>query len=201
MASGPIPQNELVAWEAKDWDELSEIWSALLPPLDDDAERFVPSFRGNELTPHQAGSVFERWIVEAFRLDGADVDAPYVVTMTTSRRPMEQIDGLVRSHWQAFIIESKNWAKDVDFAPIARLNEQVQRRPPSTLGLVFSSKGFTSACIDLVAMIRPLRILLFDRLDLEHVVRERNMVIALQTKWHLAVKYGKPSLPVWTSDE
>lgn len=197
MTTEPTAYDQLANWIAEDGDDLADKWSALLPPLDEASQAFVPTFQGTKLSPQEAGWVFQQWILEAFRLDGANVDPSYRVPISSSQRTMEQIDGLVYFQWQAFLIESKNWGNDVDFTPIALLHERIQRRPPGTMGLVFSSKEFTLAALEATALIRPVRVLLFGRRDLEHVVRERKMVGALHVKWYRAVKYGRPDSPVW----
>ena len=65
----PTPPVSLTDWVAGDLSDLRSIWESLRPDLDAaDTQR---TFRGQPLTPQQAGDVFERWVMEAFRLSGA----------------------------------------------------------------------------------------------------------------------------------
>src|SRR4051812_11866016 len=84
-----------LTWEADDWDQLGSYWSELFPE-----KGGRPKFRSQELVSQQAGWVFERWILEAFRLSGAVGHYSY-------GNRQEQIDGLVFDGWQGFLIESK----------------------------------------------------------------------------------------------
>src|SRR5207244_4010409 len=69
MTASPTNPAPVSEWQAKDVKHLLQIWKDLRPDSEEDAvER---KFEGQLLTAEQAGAVFERWILEAFRLSGA----------------------------------------------------------------------------------------------------------------------------------
>src|SRR5437588_700640 len=107
-------------------------------------EEVVRRFRGRVLTPQQGGIVFERWVLEAFRLSGVRGHYPYRVAISEREGgTKEQIDGLLFDGWQGFLLESKCQAKPVDFDPIALLYTLVEQRVVGTMGLFFSASGYT----------------------------------------------------------
>jgi hypothetical protein len=63
-ASATVPMD----WRAKNFKELRKIWDDLRP--ESDSTEVQRRFRNLVLTPTQAGDVFERWVLEAFRLSG-----------------------------------------------------------------------------------------------------------------------------------
>ncbi|MBI3272877.1 MAG: hypothetical protein HYZ53_28070 [Planctomycetes bacterium] len=90
------------------------------------------------------GKAFEYGILRVFELFGGEiVQWPFEVTVGPG--VVEQIDGVVfdpdlRTY---FLVESKQQAEPLNFEPIAKLRAQLERRPVSTMGLVFSPSGFT----------------------------------------------------------
>ena len=151
-------------WKAADAKELRKVWKALrMDLIDENTER---SFRGRTLAPEQAGDVFERWVLEAFRLSGMTGHYAFPVPLRASESIREQIDGLVIDGWQGFLVESKFWMKKVDFGPIALLHSHVETRPAGTLGLFFSAFGYTTPALESAELLRPIRVMLFDSSDL-----------------------------------
>jgi hypothetical protein len=141
--------------------------------------------------------VFERWVMEAFRLSGAAGHYAYPVYGLRGGQVKEQVDGLVHAGWQGFLVESKFYEEEVPFGPIARLHVLAEQRPVGTLGLFFSASGYTDAAEETAETLRPLRVLLFDRRDLLWALKsERSMLEMVHRKWVLALKYGKPYLPI-----
>jgi hypothetical protein len=184
-------------WKAKGWQELVSIWKDLVPEENPAGGPIVRKFRKQVVTSSQAGTVFERWVVEAFRLSGAEGQYPYEVPMTATGRTKEQIDGIVYDGWQGFLIESKCQEDPIDFGPIALLNVLVEKRVAGTLGLLFSVSGYTAAALESAELLRPIRVLLFDRRDLDSIVRaKKSMLEMVRRKWIFAVQYGRPNLSV-----
>jgi hypothetical protein len=190
-------------WQAADARELRKIWKDLRPNLPE--EREERNFRGRNLSPDQAGDVFERWILEAFRLSGMTGHYAFPVPLRESGNLREQIDGLVIDGWQGFLVESKFWTKMVDVGPIALLNSHVETRPAGTLGLFFSAFGYTPAALESAELLRPVRVLLFDRSDLEWALTpgpfKGRMAEMVRRKWVLAMKDGLAHLPVSSTIE
>jgi hypothetical protein len=198
MATPNTDPASLTDWQATGVKELRNIWKDLQTDLiDESTER---RFRGRNLTPEQAGDVFERWVLEAFRLSGLTGHYAFPVPLRASESTREQIDGLVIDGWQGFLVESKFWTNKVDFGPIALLHSHVEMRPVGTLGLFFSAFGYTWPAQESAELLRPVRVLLFDGDDLEWVLNggpfKGRMAEMVRRKWMLAMKYGRPYLPV-----
>jgi len=75
-------------WRAENLTSLREIWKDL--QLDSEEETTRRRFRGHTLTPEQAGGVFERWVLEAFRLSGMAGHHAYQVPLRESGKTREQ---------------------------------------------------------------------------------------------------------------
>jgi hypothetical protein len=110
------------------WAELRSLWQQI-------KNRNTPGWN--------AGKAFEYLVIRAFQLDSAEVRYPYSVKLFGEE--VEQVDGVVYCSGLSCLIESKDFATqvNVDIAPIAKLRNQLLRRPASTIGLVFSRTGFT----------------------------------------------------------
>jgi hypothetical protein len=109
------------------WDGLRSLWD---------------SIEARSTSAWDAGKAFEYLVLRAFELDGADVKWPYRVKLFGEE--VEQVDGVIYSGGLSCLVESKDFAdKPVDIAPIAKLRNQLLRRPASTIGLIFSRTGFT----------------------------------------------------------
>ncbi|UUO15978.1 MULTISPECIES: restriction endonuclease [Aphanizomenonaceae] len=74
---------------------------------------------------------------------------------------IEQIDGVVYADGLSCIIECKDTAKPVKIEPIAKLRNQLLRRPAATIGSIFSRSGFTEASETLAGFVAPQTILLW----------------------------------------
>lgn len=205
MSSGEAIAGSLSAWSAESWDELESVYRELMPEdraLQRTAENASTAsnrrFRGADITSWQAGVVFEKWILEAFRLSSPEIEVvpAFTVSMLGSAQAREQIDGAVLIGWRSFLVESKFWpANTVDFGPIALLQTQVDQRPPGTMGLLFAPFGFSPAAIESTQLVRPLRVLLFGRTAISSGLAARSMMEPVRRKWVHAVKYGSSSLP------
>lgn len=183
------PSDTLRTWQARNWKDLRTIWDNLI-------ERTPPAFRERSLTATEAGTVFERWVMEAFRLSGATGTYGYNVPRVSSDQTLEQIDGLVIDGWQGFLVEAKCQDEPIDFAPLAVLNLRVTKRPVGTLGLFFSVSGYTPPAVECIHEFQPLRVLLFDADDLRDMLRSpKSMLSLVQRRWGVAVQYGRPYPP------
>jgi hypothetical protein len=189
----PEDQATMTSWEPRDRAELCSVWSELAPGQDEQK----PRFRAKELVKNQAGYLFQRWVMQAFRLSQAEGDHSFRSTRQVSGQTLEELDGLVYSGWQGFLIESKFQEGRVDIDPILRLHIMAEQRPAGTLGLFFSVSGDTGPCLDLVDRLRPMRVLLFEELDLDWAVKvQNNMLEMVRRKWILALRTGRPHIPV-----
>ncbi len=190
---------QIQGWHAADWRELSTVWRELT--VKSPAQ---PSFRSQPLSPQEAGWLFERLIIEAFRLAGATIHYPFQIPTTSGRFAREQQDGLIIFGWQGFLIESKFQAQPTDMDSIFRLHALVERRPIGSLGLFFSYAGFTEPALESSEYLKPMRVLLFDSIDLSWALAvpgPHRMEPLVWRKWALAVKAGSPSVPVSEYDD
>lgn len=192
---GPFSPSD---WQAAGAKELRKIWEDLrTDTIDEGTER---RFRGRNLASEEAGDVFERWVLEAFRVSGMTGHYAFPVALRQSESMREQIDGLVIDGWQGFLVESKFWTKKADFGPIALFHAHVETRPAGTMGLFFSAFGFTVPALESAESLRPFRILLFDRDDLLWALApgpfKGRMAEMVRRKWVLAIKEGLPHLQV-----
>lgn len=147
-------QQELTSWKAADWDQLIQIWRDLVGEGPDHQSIFL----GEEISATGAGFVFQTWIIEAFRLSGAEVKPPFRMPVNPDfdHRTKHEIDGLLVCEWNGFLIESK--FQNVDFTSIARLHLLTEGCPIGTMGLLFAAKGFTNVSLEAAHLLKPLRI-------------------------------------------
>ena len=144
--------------------------------------------------------MFECWICEAFRLSDADVQPPFLVKVGTSL--VEEVDGAVFVPFGAFLVECKFQDAKVTIEPIVKLRSQLERRPPGTMGVVFSKSGFTDEAKILLSRLSPCGVLLFDGGDIELMQRHpASMVEALYLKYREAVLSGVPDLELERTQE
>jgi hypothetical protein len=192
---GDFPER-LRTWKPAGWDDLVTAWNELLPEATKPDLEGTPSrrFRSYPVNNQEAGRVFERWIIDAFKLSGFEVEYPFTVPMLVGdqRGVSEELDGLVIDGWQAFLVQSKFWeSRPVDYGPLAEFNDQVRRRTTTTLGLFFSAFPVSVPAAALASSLQPIRFLLFQRQDIDWAIERRDMRSLLALKWRCAVKYGK----------
>jgi hypothetical protein len=191
-------------WKPADHPELFAAWRALLPEFQlpvPSPEEQIRRFQGRDLTPQQAGWVFEHWICEAFRLVATPTDrvrGPFTVRLDSSDRTKEEVDGLVSLGWQGFLLQCKLEADPTPFDPIARLYLQVGRRPQGTMGLFFS-RTYSQAAEELVKELRPIRVLLFRTNEIDWALTREpplDMLEVVRRKWRTALESGVPDVLV-----
>ncbi len=134
--------------------------------------------------------------MRAFQLDGADVRYSYSVRLFGEE--VEQIDGVIYWSGLACLVESKDLADkiNVDIAPIAKLRNQLLRRPASTLGLVFSRTGFTEPARHLSYFSLPQTILLWSGEELKYALAQESICDLLWLKYRVCVEDGLPDYDV-----
>ena len=149
---------------------------------------------GRRRTPGwEDGKALEYLVLRIFQLDGARVRWPYRVEIDPEGETVEQIDGAV--HWGSLscLIETKDLRADhVNVEPIAKLRNQLLRRPSSTVGLVFSRTGFTSAAQYLARFNAPQAILLWDGEEIAFAIDRRKICDYLIEKYYVCVESGIP---------
>ena len=142
-------------------------------------------------TPDWAsGKAFEYLVLRALELDGATIRWPYSVSFEGDL--VEQIDGVAYANGLCCLIESKHYAGKVNIEPIAKLRNQLGRRPAATIGAVFSYGGFTTPARTLARYVAPQTILLWNGPEVKYALTKQKMVSGLRLKYRYAVEQGLP---------
>jgi hypothetical protein len=135
-----------------------------------------------------AGRALEHLVLRAFELSGATVRWPYSVRVADEI--VEQIDGAVHVHGLSCILECKDLAKPVTIEAIARLRNQLLRRPAGTTGLLFSRSGFTEPGMMLAGFLAPQTILLWTGGEIAYLLQREDFASALVAKYRRSVEDG-----------
>jgi Restriction endonuclease len=167
------------------WDGLRSLWQGI--------ER-------RNIQGWDAGKAFEYLVVRAFELDGAEVRYSYSVKLFGEE--VEQVDGVVYYSGLSCLIESKDFADkvNVDITPIAKLRNQLLRRPASTLGLVFSRTGFTDPARHLSYFSLPQTILLWSGEEIKYALEKEAICELLVLKYRVCIEDGLPDYDVRERD-
>ncbi len=155
-----------------DWPELHGLWVTI---------------KGAKIDDWEEGKALEHLVIRAFALSGLETEYPYDVP--AGGRPLEQIDGLVILGCHTFLVECKDKDK-VAIEPIAKIRNQLLRRPETTFGCVFVSGEFTSAALIIADFSLPHRILLWSGQEVEACIQRRDFKSMLQGKYRHLCKYG-----------
>lgn len=166
-------------YEAKienyNWDNLINLWTQIES--------------GN--TPEwDAGKALEYLVLRAFNLVGAEVTYPYSVRIDGDE--LEQIDGVIYSEALNCLVECKDTSTKSNIEPIAKLRNQLLRRPATTIDIVFSRNGFTESAITLARFVAPQTILLWGGEEIYYCVQNKLMRQALLKKYRFCVERGLP---------
>lgn len=133
------------------------------------------------------GKALEHLVVRAFELGGLEVEYPYHVP--PGGHPLEQIDGIIYLPHHVYLLECKD-EKATDIEAIARLRNQLMRRPDTTLGCVFTRDRFTDPAVIVADFATPQRILLWSKGDIEGGLLSEDFAAVLQDKYRQLCKYG-----------
>jgi hypothetical protein len=139
----------------------------------------------------ESGKAFEYLILQAFAREGAEVIWPYDVRL--SGENVEQIDGAIYCNGvPPCLVEAKDYAENVNIEPIAKMRNQLLRRPGGTIGVCFSKTGFTDPAKTLASFTMPQAILLWNGDELEMALQDKRMCEGLRAKYRYAVEHGLP---------
>jgi hypothetical protein len=159
-----------------DWPQLRTLWQQI-------EARKTPGW--------PTGKAFEHLVLRAFELDGARVTWPYSVII--EGQIVEQIDGLVISDGISFLAESKDYEGNLNVEPLAKLRNQLQRRPAGVVGCVFSSTGFTAPAKTLAQYMSPQAVLLWQGPEIKDLLdKGSGFRAALVQKHYWLVREGIP---------
>jgi Restriction endonuclease len=166
------------------WQDLRSLWQQI----------------GTRNTPGwDSGKAFEYLVLRAFQLDGAEVRYSYSVKLFGEE--VEQVDGVVYCSGLSCLIESKDFAdQNVDITPIAKLRNQLLRRPANTLGIVFSRTGFTDPARYLSFFSSPQTILLWSGEEIKYALEQESICELLVLKYRVCIENGLPDYDVRERD-
>jgi hypothetical protein len=105
---------------------------------------------------------------------------------------VEEIDGYVKTSNIGFMVESKDMRDPVGIGPVAKLRNQLARRPGGLLGCVFSRTGFTPPAVILSTYCAPQSILLWSGKEIAAALMDCKMTHALEEKYEVLLRMGLP---------
>lgn len=167
------------------WSELRQLWESI-------KRRDTPDW--------DSGKAFEYLVLRAFELHGAKVTWPYGVSLYGQTQIVEEIDGSVKIGGLYSLIESKDESGDIAITPIAKLRNQLLRRPAGTIGMVFSSHRFTEPAIQLAHFALPQTILLWTGDQVEYALTNENIGDLCERKYRMCVDHGMVDFDVTTGE-
>ncbi len=138
------------------------------------------------------------WLFAAKKIEGAEVVYPYSVRVGGTI--VEQIDGVLYSDGLACLVECKDQEANIAIDPVAKLRNQLNRRPAGTLGIVFSTAGFTEAAVILTQYNVNQTILLWDGSDLDYALQHQYMRRGLVKKYRYCIERGLPNYSLTIGD-
>jgi hypothetical protein len=138
-------------------------------------------------------------IIRAFEIEKARVRYPFEVKGETG--VIEQIDGAIHATGLHALIEAKDWKEGVGVEPIAKLRLRLARRPPGTIGVVFSVTRVTEPALEIVRLSSPLNVLIWQDDEIREALRRRKMVVGLQIKYYHAVESAVPDFNLLQLEE
>jgi len=149
------------------------------------------AIKDGETPDWEAGKALEYLCLRAFQLEGAEIKWPYQVLVDGEE--LEQIDGVVYVRNLACLIECKDHKTRVNFEPIAKLRNQLLRRPSGVIGSFFSVSGFTDPAVTLARFTAPQTILLWNGDELEYALQKQHIIEGLIAKYRYCVEHGLPN--------
>jgi hypothetical protein len=171
------------------------VYEAQIQQLDWDGLRSLWANIGLRDTPDwDPGRALEYLILRAFQLDGARVRWPYSILLENEM--VEQIDGAVHCGRLSCLVETKDTSLPISVEPIAKMRNQLLRRPSGAIGLIFSRAGFTQPAILIARYISTQTILLWHGGEIEHVLTKERIVEFLEYKYRECVETGVPDTDI-----
>lgn len=153
-----------------------------------DLLNFWDKIKSKNLNEWASGKAFEYLILRAFELEGAIVRYPYSVLLFG--QIVEQIDGCIHlSNKHLHVLaEFKDQKDKVNIEPIAKLRNQLLRRPSTSIGCVFTTSGFTEPALVLSQFSFPQTILLWENDNIEYCLKNKRFIKGLEEKFKIAVQ-------------
>jgi hypothetical protein len=160
--------------QSLDWVGLRDLWERI---------------KGRDTPGWDPGRAFEYLVLRMFDLDHGNVRWPYTVSLSGGP-VIEEIDGSVQVRGLYCLVESKDEGGNISTAPIAKLRNQLLRRPSGTIGLLFSSREFTEPAAQLSQFNMPQAILLWIGDEVERALEKESIAGYLERKYRACVDEG-----------
>ena len=133
------------------------------------------------------GLALEAFFVSAFEREEHNVIWPCRTRGPAGTGTLEQIDGVLYLDFATFLVEAKAEKAPIDVEPLAKLRFRLEGRPPSTLGLLVNTSGFTKPAEFFARFASPLNVLLWTEQDLLHALTNKSFYKSAYLKWQAAV--------------
>jgi hypothetical protein len=144
--------------------------------------------------PWPAGKLLEMLILRAFEIERpGSVSYPYTVRAPANDDIIEQIDGFVSVDGIQAIVETKHTNYHLNVEALAKLRNQLARRPSGLVGCLFSYGGFTRPAIILASYAAPQAMLLWTRAEIDAALRGPGLTVALKIKYAGLLQHGDPT--------
>ncbi len=134
------------------------------------------------------GKALEHLVLRAFELSGARVCWPYTVSIDGAI--VEQIDGALYLGSLSCLVECKDTAAPTHVDTIAKLRNQLLRRPAGTIGLMVSRTGFTHSAMVLADFLAPQCVLPWDGEEIAYMLEQEDFTLALVAKYRQSIEHG-----------
>jgi hypothetical protein len=109
---------------------------------------------------------------------------------------MEEIDGVAYNEHYSVLIESKDYSdknkkkKNISIEPIAKLRNQLLRRPYTSIGCVFSAGGYSEPVDTLISYLGNETILLWHGEEIELCITKKKVKEFFVKKLQYRIEYG-----------
>lgn len=160
----------------------------------DDLLKLWTEIQSGTIPSWEKGKALEYLVLRAFEIEDADVIYPYSVEI--DEQEIEQIDGFVYTDGLACLIECKDQEERINIEPVAKMRNQLLRRPSSAIGVIFSRSGFTDPAIKLTQYMAPQAILLWGGQEIEYAIEKQHMRKGLKAKFANCVAYGNANYDI-----
>lgn len=180
--SKKAPVDYVAKISAFDWPDLAALWTR------------ISAHPKTSIPGWASGKALEHLVLRAFELSGAEVIWPYPVKLGGA--VVEQIDGIILMEGYTCMVEVKDQTDNVNVEPLAKLRNQLQRRPGGVVGSVFSSSGFTEPAVTLAYYMAPQAILLWQGPEIAFLLGKRDFKDAFRLKYRALLQHGKPDYDI-----
>ncbi len=103
---------------------------------------------------------------------------------------VEQIDGAVEAAGLHCLLECKDEKDRLSIAPLAKMRNQLLRRPAASVGLLFSTSGYTEPAQMLAGYMGGQTILLWQPDEIKLAVNRGRIIPLLAFKYRMCVEEG-----------